>query len=336
MERAAGREAAGFAKAAAGIGLAISLAIKPYFAIVVVLVAFTVAWRRRSWRPLFATENWIAVLLLVGYGLIVLMAFPAYLTQMLPALSTAYVPLRMDSLQLAVQPHMLLVVFVLLASAALYRRAVSAANLIVPLVACVGCLAVYLVQGKGWAYHLLPGTTIAILAFLAMSLESRSPRLRLIVPAVFGMIVALPAIADAVTSLGRPEPLLALTRYGPGRTLLLISSDIGLANPVSRQLHDRLINSSPMLWRATGAIALGHSASGDQLADLKTYEQQDYQLVARDLGKRPDIVLADTQDFDWLQWARHDPEVAAALAHYQEDGVIPTHGTQVTILRRTD
>lgn len=331
--RYAGDDAPGWAKLAAGTGIALALAIKPHFALVVVIGAAAVAWRRRSWRPLFAAENWIAVLLLAPYLLAIILAYPSFLTELMPAVSATYLPLRMDALTLVTQFHALLVILVLLAAFA-YRRELAGLEVAIAVIA--GCLLVYLLQGKGWSYHLLPGTTLAILAFLSMTLARPPAALRTAVPALFGVIVALPAIGNAVVALARPEPLLALIRYGEGRTLLLISSDIGLANPVSRQLRARLIGSSPMLWRATGAIQLGPKVEGEQLARLEAYEQDDYRMLARDLAQQPDLVLVDTMGFDWLAWAKRDAEVAAALSAYMVDETIATHGTMVTVLRRGD
>jgi len=89
-----------------------------------------------------------------------------------------------------------------------------------------------------------------------------------------------------------------------------------------------------MLWRATGALALGHTARAADASMLDGYMQQDYALLAHDLSSAPDTVLAETEGFDWLAWARHDPAVAALLKDYRPDGVIATHGTEVTVLRR--
>jgi hypothetical protein len=321
-----------WAPVVAAAGLALALAIKPHFALVVLAVALLVCSRRRDWRLLFALEHWIAGGLLVLYGLVVVIAYPAFIDNILPAASLLYVPLRMAADLLLLEPHALLIYFVLLASV-LYRRQIGG-GLPVVLVAIAACFVVYVIQGKGWSYHLLPGTALAALAFLELALRAPAPRWHIAVPAGFLVVLAVPPTLLVFGALARPEPLLALARYGRGQTLLFITSDIGLGNPVSRQLGDTIVNSSPMLWRATGALALQHTARAADASMLDGYMQQDYALLAHDLSSAPDTVLAETEGFDWLAWARHDPAVAALLKDYRPDGVIATHGTEVTVLRR--
>jgi hypothetical protein len=126
-----------------------------------------------------------------------------------------------------------------------------------------------------------------------------------------------------------------LRAYGPGASLLVISSDIGLGNPLSRQAGDRLVNSSPMLWRATGAIRLGAGGSPQQQAQFADDTERDHRLLAGDIARSmPDLVLADTGGFDWLAWARSDPSTAALLAGYSVGPTIATHGTAITVLYR--
>ena len=321
-----------WAPAVAGIGLALALAIKPHFALAVLAVAVLVSAHRRNWRLLLATEHWICGGLLILYGLVIVVAYPAFLTAVLPAASLLYLPLRMESDLLLLQPHALLIYFVLLA-AVLYRRQITG-GIPVVLVAIVACFAVYVIQGKGWSYHLLPGTTLAALVFLELALRAPAPRWHTAVPVGFLVVLAVPPTLLVFGALARPEPLLSLARYGRGQTLLFITSDIGLGNPVSRQLGDTIVNSSPMLWRATGVLALEHKAAASDLPMLEGFMQEDYALLAHDLSSAPDLVLADTEGFDWLAWAGHDPAVAAMLRGYRPDGVIATHGTEVTVLRR--
>jgi hypothetical protein len=321
-----------WAPAAAGIGLALALSIKPHFALVVLAVALLVCAHRRNWRLLFVAEHWIGGGLLVLYGLVIALAYPAFLTTILPAASLLYVPLRLATDRLLLEPHALLIYFVLLA-AVLYRRQVGGGMAVV-LVAIAACFVVYVIQGKGWSYHLLPGTTLAALAFLELALRAPAPRWHIAVPAGFLLVLAVPATLLVFGALARPEPLLALARYGRGQTLLFITSDIGLGNPVSRQLGDTIVNSSPMLWRATGVLAVERQAPAAELPTLDGYMQQDHALLAHDLASVPDLVLAETEGFDWLAWARQDPATAALLKNYRPDGVIATHGTEVTVLRR--
>src|SRR6185312_4972006 len=81
-----------WAPVVAGIGLALALAIKPHFALAVLAVAVLVSAHRRNWRLLLATEHWICGGLLILYGLVIVVAYPAFLTAVLPAASLLYLP----------------------------------------------------------------------------------------------------------------------------------------------------------------------------------------------------------------------------------------------------
>jgi hypothetical protein len=317
----------------AGGALAVALAIKPQYLLVVALVALVLAIRRRSLRPVFALEHWIALVLCVAYGAVILLAYPTFLTLILPEASMLYVPLRMETVRLLLRPPAPLVYLVVLLGFTTFRHEALRDGMPLILTAIVGSFFVYVVQGKGWGYHLLPGASLALLAVIGMALAAQRATGRWIAAAVT-VLGAMPSAAWALNTALRPEPLLALSSYGSGRTVELISSDIALASPVVRQLGDRLSSSSPMLWRATGAINLRGQATPQQAAVLTRYEAEDYRLLAKDLKTAPDLVLADTEGYDWLAWARRDAEVRQLLEAYSTAGAIATQGTTVTVLRR--
>ena len=90
-----------------------------------------------------------------------------------------------------------------------------------------------------------------------------------------------------------------------------------------------------MLWRATGAAILGRTAPPQDRPALDAFDAADHDMLAADLARDPpDLVLTETHGFDWLAWARLDPRIAAIRDGYTADAVIPTHGTEITVLRR--
>jgi hypothetical protein len=317
----------------AGAGLAVALAIKPQYAIVVALVAATAAIRRHSPRPLVALEHWVALLLGAFYIAVILAAYPAFFGVILPTASVLYVPLRMETVQLLLRSPALIVYLAALLRMTAFRREAGRNGMPLVLAAVAGCFIVYVVQGKGWEYHLLPGLVLAVIAVIGMALAAPAAAARWIAVAV-AALAAVPSLAWAAAAVLRPDPLLALARYGPGRTVELISSDIALTSPVVRQLGDTLASSSPMLWRATGAINLRGQATPEQATVLARYEAEDYRLLAKDLETGPDLVLADTGGYDWLAWARRDAEVARLLEPYSIADAIATQGTVLTVLIR--
>jgi len=321
---------------ATGLSMALAVAVKPQYALVALMLAASVAFIRRSWRPLLAREHLLAAGLLGLYALLILTAAPAFWSEILPAAGRLYVPLRLTPLDLMTQPQIVLVLVAAVA-ATIARREATRPPMPLVWVAILGCLLVYLIQGKGWSYHALPALVLALLATIELTLRQRHGSLaHTALLGMTGLAVVAPMVIWLVAAI-QPEPLLAaLAPFGRGRSLAVISADIGIANPAHRLAGDRLVDSAPMLWEATGSIVLQRHASPADLPWLKAYEDADRRALAGDLERAsPDLILADTGGFNWLDWARREPRIAIALEHYALATTVETHGTTVEILRRT-
>ena len=68
----------------AGIGAGLMAACKPYLAFGIVFAAFAAALKARSWRPLFALQNWYAAIVCAVYAVWIWRAFPAFISDILP------------------------------------------------------------------------------------------------------------------------------------------------------------------------------------------------------------------------------------------------------------
>ena len=319
-----------------GASIALAVAVKPQYALVAVLLAASVAIVRRSWRPLLAPEHLLAAGLLGIYAVLILFEAPAFWSEILPAAGQLYVPLRLAPLDLMSQPQVVLILVAIVAATIGHREATRPP---LPLIwaAILGCLLVFFVQGKGWSYHALPALVLALLATIELILRQRRGSLaHTALLGVTGLAVVAPMVIWLVAAI-QPEPLLAaLGQFGRGRSLAVISADIGIANPAHRLAGDRLADSAPMLWEATGSIVLQRHASPADMPWLKAYEDADRRTLAGDLERTsPDLILADTGGFNWLDWAKRERRIAIVLEHYTVATTVETHGTTVEILRRT-
>jgi hypothetical protein len=61
----------------------------------VLLTAAVAALCAKSWRVLMALENWVAARLVLAYGVAFAVAFPAFMTNLLPMIAAVYVVLPM-------------------------------------------------------------------------------------------------------------------------------------------------------------------------------------------------------------------------------------------------
>lgn len=148
----------------AGVGAGVAIGIKPFFALVAGLPILCTAVRRRSLRPLFTPEVWTAAGIAIGYGVVIVIAFPAYLSRYAPMVAEAYLPIRRDLWALLAVP------IAVLGAALGFLRLMGPRNLgpgspAIPwLAAALGGAASYLLQGKGWPYMAFALCVFAIAA----------------------------------------------------------------------------------------------------------------------------------------------------------------------------
>jgi hypothetical protein len=330
-----------WAVVAAGIGMGIALAIKPHAALVILILTALEIWRLRSWRLLFSPENLVGLLFAIAYCAIIAVAYPAFFSFMLPTTAAVYVPNRLDIVTLLSQPAVILAAALVAATILFCRGRLVGPLLPILLSATAGCVLVYLAQGKGWAYQLLPGTTFATIAMAVTLLGSPEVLHRARQFAVFGLtlLVALPPTVLAARLFLQPDPLYAaIGKFGPGQKVALIARELAITNPLSRGLGDTFVNSGPSLLFASGAIDLLGSADPTRRAALQAYESFDRNRLAQDLtSQRPDLILVqnDVGIFDWLGWAKQDPEIAHFLGGYATEEVIPwAPAVTITVLHR--
>ncbi len=200
----ASRASVGLARAAlAGLGVGAMLAIKPPYALVVLALA-PYLLRRAGWRRFAsAPELYLGGATLVAYGALIGFAFPQYLSDVWPDVATAYLPVRESLAALAGNAGVVIVAALALVILALAGRRAADPRIAVPLLASLGALAAYFVQGKGWLYHLQPALAFASLA-LGAALETREREHRALVAAV-----AI-AVATLAVSMAFDLPPLAL------------------------------------------------------------------------------------------------------------------------------
>ena len=147
----------------AGLGLGLTVSIKPHFALAALLPELALLIRLRSLRPLFRAENLVAAALAAAYAGAIVAFFPAYLTDMLPLLRDVFLPVHYGLKLLAVPATMFWAatgLWLLLAPQEVRRDPL----LLVAYLASAGFLGAFLIQGKGWSYQGYPSVALTFFA----------------------------------------------------------------------------------------------------------------------------------------------------------------------------
>jgi hypothetical protein len=331
----------------AGIGGGTTAIIKPYFAAAIVLSSVATAWSARSWRVLFALENCIAAAMLAAYLAFVWLAYPVYVSDMLPLLAAVYIPVKEPLAVFLLHAALPLWTLLVLVIWWLARRAALRPPISLALAASAGFGAAYFVQQKGWSNHAYPMLALALLAFgyalLARPGERAAQRIGGIAGlAVAGITFYWMGIVDDRTPLAA-----AIRAISPHARVLAISPDLMVGHPAVRSAGGIWVSRVSALWITQGVLMArardrAHDRAHDRAdggldpaaaARLDAYANRDRTMLSEDIGRnRPDVILAEREPgYDWLAWARSDPLLARDLEPYRLDRTIG----DIVVLRRT-
>jgi hypothetical protein len=311
----------------AGIAGGLSIVVKPHFALGVALLVAISLWHRRSVRSLFSTENLAAAAVIVVYGATLWLWFPDYFIDTVPMAAAVYVSDRLDLWTLLFAPVSILWVcslrLTIIAGGA--RRALPA---ILLAMSAVGYF-LFLLQGKGWAYQSYPAIAFVLLALTVQLATTDAPAAAW--PAVGRVAAGLAAFAmfavaalwfDSAIRRDTAAITTAIEKIAPRPAIAAITADLSVGFPVARMVHGRWAQRTPSLLIAASVRRRKHSGDLDPatLARIEPYEILDRGRLRDDIrANRPDILLVEdkaSEPFDWIAWARRDPQFATVLDGY--------------------
>lgn len=318
----------------AGLGAGLALSIKPHLALVAGLPVVLAVIRQRSVKPLFSPEAMTAAAVVIGYGAILVIVFPAYLFDYAPMVSAAYLPLRMNLGDLLSFPATVMAGSIVFLGLLAPHEFKIGGNATPWLAAAVGGAASFVLQGKHWTYTAF---ALCVFAIAAPLLHARVRTMRM--PVMIAGLAAVALIAYCLSLQVRPFPPLKerIQALATHPRLITIGDHIALGHPLVREVNGTWVGSSCVQLLAAGAMMLqkttqptqGERARLDSIIDFERRH-----LLADLRAGRPDVILVDTQllsavPFDWLAWARSDPELEAELSRYRE---VEDAGGRVRIL----
>ena len=322
--RAAGREPPRLAALAAGLGLGLAVCLKPQLAAAAALPALWALGRGGRRRPWIQLELWAGAFVVVAYAALIVLVFPAYLTDIMPVARDAYLPIRAPWWQLLILPA------VPLALAAVFvarLMKLEARWLGAPLMAMAGGALAFLAQGKGWPYHAYPMLAFAALGLLGAAAMTPPAHARAWTWIDRAMLLAAPLAAAVWLSANVDSA--AVTRQvaalGPAPRLIAVTGNLGVGLPVARAVDADWIGSECSEWISDGVLRLEEAGplTPVRRARLESLMAAERSRLSRDIVRgRPEVVLFDRKRFDWRAWALKDPDIAAALKGYRLAAVV--------------
>jgi hypothetical protein len=322
--RAMGKPVAWHAAAVAGLGAALSVIIKPHFVFPILFVSVAAAYCARSWRPLFALENWISAALAALYGAWVVLFFPEFIYEWIPIIAAVYVSQKAKVSDLLTVGPIPFWLGSLLIISLLKGRSAFAPPFLMLIAGAAGFMVSFAAQQKGLPYHSYPMLALiyagAIIALFERA-SAREDRLKLLAAAIsvaglmFGTFSWYAKLPDN-------RAFAAPIRASVSNPVILNISGGGLVSmgfPLTRQLNGTWASRTCGQWISAGVlIAKSRGVDAETSALLDRHMERDRVMLLEDIRRmKPDIILADREKYDWYEWALSDERLAAELQNYR-------------------
>jgi hypothetical protein len=324
--RAHGERPPLWAVVVAGLGFAVTLAYKPYFAVAVAAGPLVAALHQRSWRVLLAPENCIAAVALLAYAVCSALLFPAYFTEVVPLVRDVYLKVHRPFSAMLASAPMYTFFYAALFTAWLLGRGIGGiqANLAILASAASGFALAYVVQRKGWPYQAYPMLALAMLAvgaalFRRPDATGSPPRSGIAVRVAFGLQFAAALLCfNHTVEIGEVNG--PVSKLVPHPKLLVLSGDPGFGHPLVRMLGGTWVSRQQALWVHLYADVLKQQGglSADELARIDAHVAQERANLIADFKRQPpDVIIVDRDYDNWRLWVHGDDEMTALLAPYR-------------------
>ncbi len=313
----------------------ITVSIKPHFALAAFFPLAFIMARRRSIMPLVQVESWAIVSVVLAYAALLIWRYSGFL-DVLPMLMDVYVPDKKQFGDLLLHVMFLLSVIVVCGVGLALGKERWPIMVAMPLLACLGFMVSFLLQGKGFPNHAFPCVSFALLAAGAVVVPAFTALLRdgdaaaewrlRRWPILFGLVPMMAAgvffcgvIAQFIGWEEHPGLRAAVKRLAPPQPrMIAVSTLFNLGYPVVRQVNGRWVGRLNGLWITDAAQEMIGTGIGDDAyrARLAGYIDRDARMLLEDVrSQKPDIILSDKYSRT-LKALRH-PDLVAALAGYE-------------------
>jgi hypothetical protein len=310
----------------AAVCAALGVLIKPFLAgAVVLLVAVRITATRRI-LDLLLPVVLPAALVGASYLILILALFPEYLVMARVAGDTYSMYGTQQLLPAGSLPALLKLGVLALANEYLPSSTNTRWNVRFLLAAAAGALLSYVVQHKGFAYHLVPfkillGITLAPIGIALLRNPGR--RLVWVVPTFLAAIFLIGARAEVVSLHAQNPPVrfykelaAKLAQVNAGNRLFFFSTSLKPEFPLNVYYPFTPSSRFPCLWTLPAALA--RADEGD-LITLVAQDFRRWQPTAFLVDESPDK-QALAQPFDFLPWFERNQQMRELLNGYQLAG----------------
>lgn len=311
---------------------ALGVCLKPHFVVFPIAITIARMIRTRSLRPILSPANLTFLAIGLAYIGLVAVLHPAYLTEIVPMARLvygAYSAAPMVLLGVVLEESLFLL---LPALVALIDR--DARSLPSPFaeMTLAGLLS-YLLQAKGFAYHMIPFLSFGLMACFLMLMNSRRI-------GAFSVSVGVAAVGVIGLSLseGFPHNYSLNQIAGVGKdlggvqSLMVLTPHVFAGPPVAFEMGAKWTSRYPANWLVPGALnrlaktdCTAEPALCDQLKAIAARNRSDN--IADMIANQPELLVVDreseyfdTPNFDWLAFMAEDPAWAAVIDDYSYVG----------------
>lgn len=330
-----------------GVLAGLGFAIKPHFLLLPVLLELYLLCQRRKPALAFRGETLALAGTVLLYLLAILLFTPEYPAKVVPYALEVYNQTISNALAFVLRRWETLLLPGVAALFLFQRRRLRYRHLADVLVlGAIGFYAIYVVQMKGWNYHIYPTTAMLLLSFVVLFADHLHTVLQTTSAGATPLrrqLVGLAALAVAAFLVARPLanpgnnnplfPLLApfVEAHGPDSSVYFFSSNTWTAWPMvlyteahwaSRFAHQWLVPGLEWHRRKNGG---GEQAKdGELLVEIEDFVRES--LIA-DLSKRPPVLIfLDARpvkswyvgyEFDFIDYFSADPRFVEIWSHYE-------------------
>ena len=299
----------------AGLMAGIGFSIKHYFVLVPLVIEVVLLVKRRSLKSLNRTEVYAAILAALAHAIYAVSAHPEYFTKIAPMALVAYNGYAAPYYKVLTQSWCLATAFGLAYYVRVRRIAAPAMAADVLAIAAAVFFVIYVIQDRGWQYHILPAQVLILTAsliiivktFLSADFNWRSLSIvkRPLVGVAAVVIVVQIMAAGAYNNIMPKAIWPHIAELSPNRTYYVLSQNISMAFPLPIEQKVTWGSRFPFQWLLPGVVrGLRDGCSGDVERCAKLEETKGYILesLAADFDRyQPGIVFVDLKP-------KEDPE----------------------------
>ena len=330
---------------AAGLMAALGFALKPYFLLVPIAVELALRIDRGAGRRFLRPETAALGLALLAYAVVVWSTTPLFFSRIVPWAMATYDALSVPLSQVLLRGELLLLLLAVAVHLGYGRRVPWSGMSTVVLSACAAFYAVYVMQQKGFGYHLFPTRTLLIAAFgtalvsqLWRPAVAGSPQAKRFVPSVVaGTLLTFMAVwmigTGGYANAFLKRHLALVQGAAGGGPVYVLSTNVSWTYPLVNYARVKSASRFPTLWLLPGVVqglARPRAQSSTAKAKLRAIETYLIDAIVADFGaNRPTLVVVDIRKskpylagmpLDYIEFLSRDPRFVRIWARYEKIG----------------